>query len=154
MTVKEDVIERENGAKGVFGIVEKPDFAVIAAIKNGEVCLVEQHRYPVASRFWELPQGSWESSSSAPELAKAELHKRRASLQVPWSISGTSFSHTAILPKACRFYGVRIRALPQDLDTEEHGLVAKFFPISDVEAMIAGGKSKMRRRWRRSVCSG
>ena len=47
MTVREDVVQRENGTTGIFGIVEKPDFAVIAAIENGNVCLVEQHRYPV-----------------------------------------------------------------------------------------------------------
>ena len=33
MTVKEDVIERENGM-GIYGIVEKADFAVIAAIES------------------------------------------------------------------------------------------------------------------------
>ena len=37
MTVREDVIQRDNGAIGIFGIVEKPDFAVIAAIENGNV---------------------------------------------------------------------------------------------------------------------
>ena len=41
----------------MYGIVEKPDFAVIAAIENGKVYLVEQLRYPVGSRFWELPPG-------------------------------------------------------------------------------------------------
>lgn len=25
--------------------------------------LVEQYRYPVAGRYWELPQGSWEYSA-------------------------------------------------------------------------------------------
>ena len=30
----------------------------------------------------------------------------------------------------------------QDLDTEEHGLAARFFSISDVESMIVEGKIK------------
>ena len=45
MTVKEDVVRRENGTVGIFGVIEKPDFAVIAAIEDGKVC---RHALPVA----------------------------------------------------------------------------------------------------------
>jgi ADP-ribose pyrophosphatase len=144
MTVKEDVIERENGARGVFGIVEKPDFAVIAAIENGEVCLVEQHRYPVASRFWELPQGSWESRSlRACDLAKAELREETG-------IVAHSIEHLGHLFLAYGyssqgydvFMASELEHASQDLDTEEHGLVARFFSIPDVELMIVEGKIK------------
>ena len=73
MTVREDSIERQSGHTGIYGVVEKADFAVIAAVQDGKIYLVEQYRYPVAGRYWELPQGSWESSTIAPlELAAAE----------------------------------------------------------------------------------
>ena len=138
------VIERENGAKGVFGIVEKPDFAVIAAIKNGEVCLVEQHRYPVAARFWELPQGSWESSSiSASDLAKAELREETGIVAGTIEHIGHLFLAYGYSTQGYDvFMASEFEHSSQDLDTEEHGLVAKFFSISDVEAMIVGGKIK------------
>lgn len=46
MTVREDAVERGDGSRGIYGVVEKPDFAVIAAIQDGRVHLVEQYRYP------------------------------------------------------------------------------------------------------------
>ena len=108
MTVKEDVVERENGAIGIYGIVEKPDFAVIAAIENGKVCLVEQHRYPVGSRFWELPQGSWESSSiGACDLAKAELREETGIVAHSMEHIGYRSSHTDILIKDTTFLSPR-----------------------------------------------
>src|SRR5918999_1793482 len=42
--------------------------------EDDAVWLVEQFRYPVAGRFWEFPQGSWENQAAEPaELARAEL---------------------------------------------------------------------------------
>lgn len=40
MTVREDEIVRANGSAGIYGVVEKSDFAVIAAVDNGHICLV------------------------------------------------------------------------------------------------------------------
>src|SRR4051794_17598052 len=76
MTVREDSIVRADGSHGIFGVVEKRDFAVIAAVQKNALWLVEQYRYPVGERFWELPQGSWEDSEVDPvTLAKAELRE-------------------------------------------------------------------------------
>ncbi len=74
MRVREDRIKRENGAHGIYGVIEKPDFAVIVPIENDSVYLVEQYRYPVKGRYWEFPQGSWEGEEIEPiDLARAEL---------------------------------------------------------------------------------
>ena len=58
MSLREDAIVRADGSTGLYSVVVKPDFAVIAAVSDGELYLVEQYRYPVQERFWELPQGS------------------------------------------------------------------------------------------------
>ena len=61
---------------GLYSVVDKPDFAVIAAVANGEIHLVEQYRYPVRGRYWEMPQGSWEEQTVDPLLlAAAELRE-------------------------------------------------------------------------------
>ena len=46
MRVREDAIERPDGSRGLYGVVEKPDFVAIAAIDRpcGLVHLVEQYR--------------------------------------------------------------------------------------------------------------
>ncbi len=55
MAVREDAIRRADGSEGIYSVVEKPDFVVIAVIEAGFVHLVEQYRYLVSGRYWELP---------------------------------------------------------------------------------------------------
>ena len=76
MRVREDRIVRSSGANGVYGVVEKKDFVLIAAYQEGELHLVEQYRYPVEARFWEFPQGaSHQDHIAATDLAAAELRE-------------------------------------------------------------------------------
>lgn len=78
MRVREDEIERPDGSRGIFGVVEKPNFALIVPQDaDGGLWLVEQYRYPVAGRYWEFPQGSWEDQPDVePEvLARGELEE-------------------------------------------------------------------------------
>jgi 8-oxo-dGTP pyrophosphatase MutT (NUDIX family) len=73
--VREDVVERSDGSTGVYGVVEKPDFAVVLPWAGDGFWLVEQFRHPVGRRSWEFPQGTWSSGAggTAEELARAEL---------------------------------------------------------------------------------
>ncbi len=76
MRVREDEIERADGSEGIYGVVEKPDFAlVIPEDRDGGLWLVEQYRYPVSGRYWEFPQGTWETRERVEpaELARGEL---------------------------------------------------------------------------------
>ncbi|MGY1764145.1 NUDIX domain-containing protein [Geodermatophilus sp. SYSU D00779] len=73
--VREDAVERADGSTGVYGMVEKPDFALVLPYERNGFWLVEQFRHPVGRRAWEFPQGTWTAGSdgSAEELARAEL---------------------------------------------------------------------------------
>ena len=74
MRVREDEILRSNGEKGIYGVVEKHDAAIILPIDDGRVWLVEQFRYTIQERALELPQGGWEMEIDSPEeLARGEL---------------------------------------------------------------------------------
>ena len=75
MTVREDAIQRPDGTQGIYGVVEKPDFALVLPRWEHGFWLVEQYRYPVGRRAWEFPQGSWgrDCEGGAAELARSEL---------------------------------------------------------------------------------
>ncbi len=74
MRVREDEILRSNGERGIYGVVEKHDAAIILPIDQGRVWLVEQFRYTIQERVLELPQGGWEMEVENPEeLARGEL---------------------------------------------------------------------------------
>jgi 8-oxo-dGTP pyrophosphatase MutT (NUDIX family) len=77
MTVREDQVRRADGSTGVYGVVDKPDFALVIPRDDQGVWLVEQYRYPVRRRAWEFPQGSWGpgASGTPAELAAAELRE-------------------------------------------------------------------------------
>ena len=66
MTLREDRIRRPDGSDGIYGVVDKPTYALIIAAQQERVRLVEQFRYPLGLRRWEFPQGT------APGLAEME----------------------------------------------------------------------------------
>jgi len=57
MAVREDQILRHDGTYGIYGVLQKPDFALIIPYADGGFHLVEQYRYPVRRRYWDLPAG-------------------------------------------------------------------------------------------------
>ncbi len=72
MRVREDAVRFRDGTPGIYGVVEKVDFTVIAPLdSDGRLHLVEQYRYPIGRRAWEFPQGSWEDRPDADPLALA-----------------------------------------------------------------------------------
>src|ERR1700678_2243237 len=76
MRGREDQILRSNGKRGIYGVVEKEDCAIILPIDKGRVWLVEQFRYTIQERAMELPQGGWEMEVENPEeLARGELRE-------------------------------------------------------------------------------
>jgi 8-oxo-dGDP phosphatase len=80
MTVREDAIRRPDGSEGIYGVVDKPDYALVIACTNGAdgelFALVEQFRYPLGLRRWEFPQGSVGVTDVEPAaLAARELRE-------------------------------------------------------------------------------
>ena len=75
MTVREDAVRRLDGSEGIYGVVEKPDFALVLPRGNDGFWMVEQFRYPIGRRAWEFPQGTWADATEADAeaLARHEL---------------------------------------------------------------------------------
>ena len=74
LSVREDAIERSNGAHGIYSVVDKQDCAIILPIDGDHIWCVEQFRYTIGERALELPQGGWEVDNPDPEeLARGEL---------------------------------------------------------------------------------
>jgi 8-oxo-dGTP pyrophosphatase MutT (NUDIX family) len=73
--VREDVLELPDGSTIVYGVVERPDFALVLPAERDGFWLVEQFRHPIGRRSWEFPQGTWSAGSGGgpEELARAEL---------------------------------------------------------------------------------
>ena len=141
MRLIEDEILRSNGTKGIFGVVEKEDAAIILPIDHGRVWLVEQFRYTIQERAWELPQGGWEEAIVDPEeLARGELKEetglhaeRMVRLGAVWIAYGFARQKQHV------YLASGLKQAKTDRDAEEHDLVVRSFAIAEFEQMMRQG---------------
>jgi 8-oxo-dGTP pyrophosphatase MutT (NUDIX family) len=75
MVLRRDEIERRDGSRGSYAVVDKPDFAVVIPSDGDRFCLVEEYRYPVGRRCWAFPQGAFPGgvTGDPEQLARLEL---------------------------------------------------------------------------------
>lgn len=146
LRVREDEIRRRDGSTGIYGVVEKDDFAVIVPVEpDGAVHLVEQFRYPVGARYWELPQGAWQGED-APDplvLARGELREATGLLAGRMTAIGDLFvSYGYATQRFHLFVATELTPGAPMLDAEEQGLVSRRFAWPDVRRMLADGTIK------------
>ena len=145
MRVREDAIVRQDGSPGIYGVVEKADFAIIAPIDNGTIHLVEQYRYPVQGRYWELPQGSWEDAPGADplELARAELREETGLTAQTMVHVGHLFECYGHSNQGFHIYLAQgLRQGDTRREQTEQDMVSRPFPIDEVLAMVVEGTIK------------
>jgi ADP-ribose pyrophosphatase len=141
MRVREEEILRSNGQKGIYGVVEKEDCAIIIPIDNGRVWLVEQFRYTIQERALELPQGGWEQEIDDPEeLARGELMEetglhaaRMTRLGSMWIAYGYSRQLQHV------FLATGLTPAEKNPDDEEHDLIIRSVTIEEFEQMMLDG---------------
>lgn len=145
MTVREDEIERPDGSRGIFGVVEKTDFALVVPFDGAGFHLVEQYRYPVEGRFLEFPQGSWEERPDADpaELARGELAEETG-------LRAESVVHLGHLYEAYGysnqgfhvFLATGLDQGEQSLSATEADLRVVYLELADFEQAVAAGRIK------------
>ncbi|MBF9232359.1 NUDIX hydrolase [Microvirga sp. BT350] len=145
MRVREDSIALRDGSQGIYGVVEKSDFAVIVPVENGVIHLVEQYRYPVQGRYWELPQGSWEHAPDTDplDLARAELHEETGLTARTMLHIGHLFECYGYSTQGYHIYLAQgLEAGDAAREREEQDMISRAFPIAEVDAMILEGAIK------------
>jgi len=141
MRVREDEILRSNGQKGIYGVVEKPDGAIILPIDDGHIWLVEQFRYTIQERALELPQGTWEREIEDPEeLARGELQEElglKATQMI--QLGALWIAYGFVRQREHVFLATGLSPAEKNPDAEEHDLVVHSVPIPEFERMMLDG---------------
>lgn len=142
MRVREDSIRRADGSKGIYGVVEKTDFAAVIPLGPEGMTLVEQYRYTVGGRHWEFPQGSKEEGDfSHEDLARSELREETGLRAGKIEEIGELFTAYGYSNQRYRvFLATDLEPGENELEIEEQGLVSKTFPVREVERMILSGE--------------
>ena len=141
MRLREDEILRSNGKRGIYGVVEKEDAAVILPIDHGRVWLVEQFRYTIQERALELPQGGWEMEVENPEeLARGELKEEMGLDAAEMTQLGTLWiAYGFTRQRQHVFLATGLTQTEKQPDPEEHDLVVRSMPVEEFEELMLNG---------------
>jgi len=142
MSVREDDVRRVDGSDGVFGVVDKPDYALVIPLDGERLHLVEQYRYPVRTRRWEFPQGTAPDRAELDPaaLAARELREEtglRAGRMVPLGVLDVAPGQ---LSQRGRVYlATALTEGEPDREREEQDMRAAWFDRADFDAMVRRG---------------
>ncbi|BEH75917.1 hypothetical protein YM3MPS_17200 [Mycobacterium pseudoshottsii] len=142
MVLREDDIRRPDGSPGIYGVVDKPAYALVIAHDGNRFRLVEQFRYPVGARRWEFPQGTAPDLSDVEpaELAARELREEtglRAASFVSLGQLDTAPGLTS--QRGWVFLATGITEGESEREHEEQDMRSAWFARDEVEQMIRTG---------------
>jgi 8-oxo-dGTP pyrophosphatase MutT (NUDIX family) len=143
MTVREDAVRYPDGSPGIYGVVEKPDFALVLPRWAGGFWLVEQYRYPIRRRAWEFPQGTWSAGSTGSpiELARQELAEETGLRAAAMSHLGHLFAAYGLSTQGFDVYlatGLTEGAPAREIS--EQDMQHRAFTDEEVEQLIVAGQ--------------
>jgi 8-oxo-dGTP pyrophosphatase MutT (NUDIX family) len=142
MTVREDVIRRPDGSQGVYGVVDKPHYALVIAQDGDRFALVEQYRYPLGLRRWEFPQGTVGLTTVEPDvLAGRELREEtglRAESLTPLGLLDVAPGMSS--QRGHVFLATGITAGDPQRESEEQDMHFEWFTRPRVEQMMHRGE--------------
>lgn len=139
MTVREDVIRRTDGSEGIYGVVDKPNYALVIPWDDERFMLVEQFRYPLGLRRWEFPQGT------APNMADAHpLELAARELREETGLAAERIEEIGLLDVAAGMSSQRGRVFlatgltqgPHEREIEEQDMRCGWFTRTEFEAMV------------------
>ncbi len=142
MKVREDQTRFVDGSAGLYGYVDKPDFAIIAPICSGRVHLVQQFRYPIKARHWEFPQGSFEARSPEQgcQVAAEELEQETGLKAKNISEVGHLYPLYGTVNQSYRiFLASDLSQGSAYLEREEQDLITQCFDLETFEEMLRDG---------------
>jgi ADP-ribose pyrophosphatase len=143
--VREDVIERANGQRGIYGVIDKDPASIIIPLDVtavGEfVYLIEQFRYTVGGRYWEFPQGGWETAEVVPEeLARGELKEETGlTAERMTQLSTLQIAYGVMNQKHHVFLAEGLTMGEAAPDAEESDLRVRRVSVAELEELIVDG---------------
>ncbi|MFC4166722.1 NUDIX domain-containing protein [Teichococcus aestuarii] len=139
LRVREDRIRRRDGSDGLYGVVERSDFVVVVPLQDGRITLVEQYRYPIRARQWELPMGTWEEQHGPDlaTLAAAELREETGLVAASLRHAGQIFQGAGISNQRGHvFLATGLTQGAHEREVSEQDLICRDFSLAEIEAMV------------------
>ena len=145
-SVREDIIERADGKRGIYGVVDKDPATLILPVERSAegdfVYLVEQFRYTVQQTLMEFPQGGWERPNVDPqELARGELREETGLTAGTMTHIGSLWIAYGVMRQRHHiFLAEELSPGKTERDQEEQDMVVHRVSIAEFEAMLLDGR--------------
>jgi 8-oxo-dGTP pyrophosphatase MutT (NUDIX family) len=145
LAVREDRFMRPDGSEGLYGVVERPDYALAIPWDGERLWLVRQWRHPVGAWSLEFPQGGWDAGAEpqgdAADLARLELREetgltagRLRHLGSLWQAVGSSDQAFDV------FLATDLTAGEPSPGIDEFGLSHQALTPAELDAAIGDGR--------------
>lgn len=145
LALREDRIERQDGTRGIYSVIDRPDFALIIPSENDGFHLVDQYRYPIAGRYWEFPQGCFPNwmEGDPVDLARSELAEETGLRAGSMRNLGHLFGwHGASSQAFNVFLATDLTQGPTNREPSEQDMRHRWFSRREFEEMIRDGRIK------------
>ncbi|MGH3615533.1 MAG: NUDIX domain-containing protein [Pseudonocardia sp.] len=143
MSVREDAVRRPDGTDGIYGVVDKPTYALVIPRDGERLHLVEQFRYAVGRRRWEFPAGT---APDRAELDPADLAARELREETGLRAGRIELiGHLDVAPGMSSQLGTvwlatELTAGPAQREHTEQDMRAAWFTAAGFEAMVRRGE--------------
>lgn len=145
--MREDIIRRPNGKDGLYGVVERGEFAVIMPVgeRDGRptVFLVRQYRYPIHTRLWEFPMGMWETQPDTPPetVAAGELREETGLIADELLYAGSMWQGAGYSTQKGHIFLARgLTQGPTSREETEDDIECREILLSEFEEMVKAGE--------------
>jgi 8-oxo-dGTP pyrophosphatase MutT (NUDIX family) len=142
LSLREDEIELADGTRGIYSVIDKPEFALVIPFENDGFHLVEQYRYPLGARSWEFPSGSFPAgvTGTPEELAAAELREETGLRAGSLERIGYQNPANAMSGMGCHvFLATDLTPGRSEREITEQDMRQEWFPRDEVERMLRDG---------------
>jgi len=140
--LREEAVRYRDGSVGTYAFIERPRYAIAAAVEGGEIWMVEQWRHPLRRRCWELPMGVAPGGADTPieEAARIELREETGVTALQWRYVAELAPAPALLAQTgALFLATGLTRGPQQLEHGEQDLVARPWPVEQAVAAALDG---------------
>lgn len=137
--LRKDDIERGDGSRGTYAVVERRDFALVVPAERGGFHLVEEYRYPVGRRSWSFPQGGFPhgETGTPEELARLELAQETGLRAEHMTHLGSLTSGHGMTTQYCiNFLATGLTPGKANPEPEEYGIRQEWVSREQFEKMV------------------
>lgn len=132
--VSEFDVERPDGTPGLYGVVSPVNWAIgiLPVFEDGTTLLVGQHRFPLDTHSWELPEGGGPKDRPPLESARRELKEETGYTARHWQeFLQMDLSNSITDEQAFSFLAWGLEGGERALDSSEADMVTRRLPFDE-----------------------